>query len=147
MNDKSYQHGFTLIELLLSMAVLSIMTATSVPLLVAYQNQNEIHLKGQEITSMLRRAQLYARTSNDSSEWSVRVQPGSATLYKGTTFATRDVSADETSVLPSSIVPSGLSSVTFTKLSGIPSATGTITLTSGTQTRLISLNSVGMVAN
>lgn len=140
-------NGFTLIELLLSVTVISIIAATSMPLFVTYQNQNEIHLKGQEITSMLRRAQLYARTSNDNSEWSVAIQSGAATLYKGTTYATRDVSLDETTVLPASITPSGLSAVTFSKLTGIPTATGSITLSSDSHTRTISLNSVGMVAN
>lgn len=143
MNDR----GFSLIEMLLSVAIIAMLAALSLPLYVSFSNRNDVDVNAESIASMLRRAQTYSRGMNGDSIWGVRIQTGSATLFKGTTYASRDTSYDETTVIPGHIAVSGISDVTFSKLLAVPSTTGSVTLTTNTnETRTVTLNGKGMVA-
>jgi prepilin-type N-terminal cleavage/methylation domain-containing protein len=140
--------GFSLIELLLCVAIIGLLTGMTLPLYQSYQNSNDVDLDTQSVAAMLRRAELYARTMNGDNSWGVKVQSGSATLFKGASYATRDTTVDETDALPSVITFSGtLSEVVFTKFTATPSATGTIILThtANNDARTITLNAKGMV--
>jgi prepilin-type N-terminal cleavage/methylation domain-containing protein len=140
--------GFSLIELLLCVAIIGLLTGMTLPLYQSYQNSNDVDLDTQSVAAMLRRAELYARTMNGDNSWGVKVQSGSATLFKGASYATRDTTVDETDALPSVITFSGtLSEVVFTKFTATPSATGTIILThtANNDVRTITLNAKGMV--
>ncbi len=141
--------GFTLIELLLSVVTISLIAGISMPVYVSYQNRNELESKVFELTGMIRRAQMYARSGSGDSQWGVNVQSGvSATLFKGTSYATRDTAEDEILVLPSSISTSGLSNILFTKLEGDPTTSGSVTLLSASinQSKTVTITSGGMVS-
>lgn len=141
-------HGFTLLEVLLSVTILTMLTGISLPILASVNNRNDLDIMTQNIAMQLRRAQSYAKGMKQDSQWGVRVQSGSTTLFKGTSYAARDTGYDEQTTLPETIVPSGLGETVFAKLSGAPSTTGTITLTLQTnnETRTVTLNAKGMVA-
>lgn len=140
-------HGFTLVEMLLSVAIISILVGTSLPVYVSFQTRGDLEIATQSIADMLRRAQTYTRGVSGDSQWGVAVQSGSATLFKGASFATRDATYDETTVISPNTAVSGLSQVVFTKLTAAPSTTGTITLTANTNdVRTITINAKGMVS-
>lgn len=66
------------------------------------------------------------------------------TLFKGASYVARDVVYDEVFDVPTSITPSGVSEIVYTKFTGLPSVTGTVTLTSNTnETRSITINAKG----
>lgn len=140
--------GFTLIEILLSVAIISIVASLSLPILSSFNDRNDLDITAQGIASGLRRAQTYARGVNGDSQWGVRVQSGSATVFKGSSYGTRDTAYDETTTIPALLTPTGLSDVVFSKLEGAPSQTGTITLTNTNtnETRAITINAEGMVS-
>ena len=140
--------GFTLIEVLLSVAIIGLITGMSLPVLASFNDRNDLDLTAQSIASQLRRAQTYTRGINGDSQWGVRAQNGSATLFKGSSYAARDTSYDEPTTISSSIAVTGLSDLLFAKLDGTPSATGTITLTNTNtnETRTITINAKGMVS-
>jgi type II secretory pathway pseudopilin PulG len=131
--------------MLLSITIIGILGAVSAPVFNSFVIRNDLDVAGQQVASALRRAQTYARGMDDDSAWSVAVQPGTATLYKGTTFVSRDAAYDEVINLPATISVSGLSNIPFTKFTGLPGTTGTITLTSTNDTRTITINTKGMV--
>ncbi len=138
--------GFTLVELLLSVTIIGILTALSLPVYETFARRNDLDLTAQSVAGALRRAQVYARGNNYDSNWGVKFQSGSATLYRGTSYATRTSGFDETTTIPGTVSVSGLDDIQFAKLTGTPSATGTLTLTSTTNdSRAISLNAEGMV--
>lgn len=141
------QAGFTLLEVLLSVTILALLAGLSLPVYASFQSRNDIDLTTQSIAFALRRAETYSRAVTGDSQWGVEIQSNAAILFKGAVFAGRDTSFDENIPLSSTISRSGLSEVVFTKFTAAPSATGTITLVSGSSndTRTITINAKGMV--
>ncbi len=141
-------HGFTLIEALLSMLIISILIGLSLPLYASFQDRNNVDLTTQSLAEMLRRAEIYARGVNGDSQWGVEIQPGSAVLFKGASFASRDTSFDESTTIASTVTMGGLTEVLFSKLSGAPNVTGNITLfaTRTNDTRTVNINARGTIA-
>lgn len=138
--------GFSLIEVLLSVAIISLLTGISAPVYASFQIRNDLDIAAQSIADMLRRAQTYSRGVNGDSQWGVAIQGGSATLFKGASYAGRDAAYDEVSAIPNSIAVSGLAEVPFTKLDATPTTTGSVTLTTSTnEVRTITINAKGMV--
>ncbi|MEK7607276.1 MAG: type II secretion system protein [Patescibacteria group bacterium] len=138
-------YGFTLLEVLLSVAILSLLAGIGAPIFQSFQTRNALDITATEIAQNIRRAQALSRASEGDTTWGAFIQNGQVTLFKGASFATRDTDYDETIDLSSSITPSGVSEIVFSKLTGLPSATGTITLTSNTnETRNIIINAQGV---
>lgn len=140
--------GFTLIEVLLSVAIISLITGMSLPVLASFNDRNDLDLTAQGIVSQLRRAQTYARAVNGDSQWGVYAQNGSAVLFKGSSYAARDTSYDEPTTISPTVTVTGLSEFLFAKLDGTPSTTGSVTLTNTNtnETRTITINAKGMVS-
>lgn len=140
------QHGFTLIELMLSIVIISMITGLSLPVYNSFAVRNDLDVTTEQVVQALRRAQTYARGMEDDVSWSINVSSTTVTLYKGSPFTGHDASGDETISLPASVTPSGITDTTFTKFTGIPTTTGSITLTStANHSRTITINAKGMV--
>ena len=140
--------GFTLIEVLLSVAIISLITGMSLPILASFNDRNDLDLTTQSIVSQLRRAQTYSRGVNGDSQWGVYAQNGNAILFKGSSYAARDTSYDESTTISPAITVTGLGELLFAKLDGTPSTTGSLTLTNTNtnETRTITINAKGMVS-
>ena len=80
----------------------------------------------------------------EDTAWGFRVVEG--TLFSGEDFSSRNTVLDEAYPLPIGITASGLSEVSFSRIKGVPSATGSIILTAvnGLQ-RVIAVMSEGGV--
>jgi len=138
--------GFTLIEMILSVAMIGIMTAIIVPIYYSFQVRNDLDIAAVTAAQSLRRAALLSQAVDGDTSWGVKIQTGNITVFKGISYVVRNTMYDEVSNLPTSITPSGLSEIVFTKFSGLPGSTGTITLTSNAnETRTITINPKGMV--
>ena len=99
-----------------------------------------------EITQSARRAQVLAQTVDGDISWGIKIQLGSLIMFKGASYTTRDTNFDEVFEIPTSITPSGVTEIIFTKFTGLPQTTGTFTLTSNTnETRNITINAKGTV--
>jgi prepilin-type N-terminal cleavage/methylation domain-containing protein len=138
--------GFTLIEVLLSVSIIGMLAGISLPVYESFIRRNDLDLASQQLAATLRRAENYARSVKQDSSWSVEVQGSVVTLFQGTNFVSRNTIYDETFDIPASITPSGLSEVQFAKFTATPNTTGSITLSSTTNsTRTVTLNAKGMV--
>jgi len=141
------QRGFTLLEVLLSVAILAMLGALSMPVYQSFLVRNDLSNTTAATVSTLRRAEQYASGSKSDSTWGVKIQADVVTLFKGSSFASRDMSFDETVTLPDTITASGsLTEVYFSKMTASPNTTGNVTLTSSTNdTRTVTLNAEGLV--
>jgi prepilin-type N-terminal cleavage/methylation domain-containing protein len=138
--------GFTLIEVLLSIAAITIIAGFSVPVYQSFQVRNDLDVAATTIALSARRAEMLAQGSDGDTSWGVHVAPDGIVLYKGSGFANRDVSVDETFEMPKSITASGTTEFIFAKFTGLPSSSSTLLLTSSNnETRTITINAKGMV--
>lgn len=137
--------GFTLTEMLLSVALIAMLVGLSLPVYTSFLARNDLDIATQSVGEMLRRAQVYARGVKEDSQWGVAISGNSAVLFKGVTFAARDTNFDETVTIPVGTSASGLTEVTFSPLHATPTASGTMTLSTSSETRTITLNAKGMV--
>lgn len=136
--------GFTLIEMLLSVAVIGLLVGMSVPV---YRNmfvKNDLDVAATTVAETLRRAQVQSQSSDGDISWGVKVQTGKISLFKGTSYITQDPNYEEKFDMPASIAISGTSEIVFTKFTGETTG-GTITLSSDTDSKDITVNSKGMV--
>lgn len=138
--------GFTLIEALISVALISLIVGMTLPFYGNFAARNDINIAQEDLARMMRRAQVYARAGYGDSLWGVHLQNGSATLFRGATYATRTAGYDEVLSFPA-INVSGVTDVVFSKMTGFPNTSGTTTLTSTTvnETKTISLTTYGTV--
>jgi len=139
--------AFTLLEVLLSVAIVGVLTAISIPISLTLQIRNDVDVATSIAVQDLRRAQVLAQAIDGDNTWGVRTQAGSITLFKGASYGDRDSDFDEIFELSSSITPSGFQEVVFAKLTGYPQTTGTLTLTTSTgDVRNISVNAKGTIS-
>ena len=138
--------GLTLFQLLLSISIIAVIAGGILALDIPAQQRNDLDTTRDAIVQSLYSAQMRARGVDGDSAWGVSLQNNTITLFKGSSYATRDTTRDETTEIPGTLVATGLSEIVFTKLSGNPTPTGTITLTSKTnEMRTLSINTMGLV--
>jgi prepilin-type N-terminal cleavage/methylation domain-containing protein len=146
MQKKCHSSGFTLLEVLLSVAIIGIISGIGIPVFQSFQVSNDMGVTTSTVIQTLRRAQLLAQANDRDSQWGIKAQSGSITLFKGDSYIARDTSADEVYTTPASLQYSGLTEVVYSKLFGIPTPTGTLTITSANnETSQIVVNAKGMV--
>jgi prepilin-type N-terminal cleavage/methylation domain-containing protein len=121
------RRGFALLELVIVIGIIGTIAGMSVPLYRDYQIRNDLNLATEQVTQGLARARLLSQSAQNDDGWGFYVPAG--VLYKGASYAARDTTFDETYPMPSTITPSGLFEVAYSKLKGQPSETGNITLT------------------
>lgn len=139
--------GFTLVEMILVLAMLAILFSMASPFYQKYQSKNDLDLAVISVAQNLRRAQTLAQAVDNNSSWGLYLQSGSLTVFRGTSYLTRDSGFDEKISMPDVVVPSGLNEVIFAKFTGWPLNVGIITLTNTSinEIKNITINSKGMV--
>jgi len=143
---KKYK-GFTLTEMMLVVTVVAVLAGISAPVYQSFQVKNDLDVAVNEAAQELKRAQLLAQASDGDAIWGFKAQSGSLVIFKGATFASRDTAYDEFFDLPSTIIPSGVTEFDFAKMTGLPTASGTLILTSNNgDVKNIIVNAKGMVS-
>jgi len=143
----SHNTGFTLIEIMLSLAIISLIAATGIPIFQSFQNRNELDIATVTFAQSLRRAQILSRASDGDTSWGMYVQPGDITLFKGLSYVGRDNTFDEVFTIPISIVASGTQEYVFSRFTGLPQSVGSLTFTSvNNETRIITINTKGTIS-
>ena len=137
--------GFTLIELIIVIALISILGFLSTGFYSRFYNQNAVGVVADELTQELRKAQIYAMTGKQNVNWGVHNNTTSIILFQGSTFAGRNTAFDETFTVNSNIAITGLTDLIFSRMTGTPSATPTIIISSANNTMTITVNSQGVV--
>ncbi len=138
------RQGFTIIEMLIVMAIISAVASLSSPFILAYMNRNDLDVAVNTLVQTGRRAQTMSTGVESDSQWGVQVGGGKITLFKGGSYSGRDSSFDENYDISPNISLSGITEIAYTKVFGLPSATGTTTLTNGNDTRTVTINGKGV---
>lgn len=118
------KRGFTLFEILLVVALLGIMAALIPTVYVRLFTDTSVDTAIKTYKTTVRRAQTLALSGEGGDGWGVYITTGSATIFKGGSYAGRDTSFDEVYETSGSVVVSGIQEVTFEKITGSASGTG-----------------------
>ena len=144
--NKKKCKGFTLIEIMLVVALMIVIGSISVPVYQSFQVKNNLDVATYTIVQTLRRAQVLSQSGVGDETWGVHIESGSAVLFKGANYASRDISTDEVFEISTNIAPTGIADIVFSKLLGEPQTTGDIILTtSNNDTKTITINAKGTV--
>lgn len=146
MTCTNNRKGFTLVEMVLSIALLTLIVGMTLPAFRTFSIRNDLDIAVNQIVQNLYRAQTLSQIGDGDINWGVHMATGSILVYKGASFASRDMTYDEITDISPSIAITGVVDVTFSKFTGLPQTTGTTTLTStANEIRNVTINAKGMV--
>ena len=143
-----YKKGITIIELLVVLAVLGVMVSIALPQF-SKMRENQVLKSGvQDILSSLDKARSQTLASLNSSEYGVHFEADKIIIFKGTDFSTRDTAKDETiNIITPAVLSSGTltlpANIYFNRLSGSPSTTGTVTISTSSYSKTITISTTG----
>lgn len=131
--------GFTLIELLITIAILAIVAVIGFMNLSGYRSERDIKLNTEQIVAMLHDSQNRSFSQESGNRWGVHFENPSGALgfydlfWTNSTlnYAYATTSIASRGVLPSNIqfnipAPGSSSTIIFSPVNGLPSASGTI---------------------
>lgn len=143
-----YKKGMTVVELLVVITVLGIIFSITIPQF-SKMRENQVLKSGvQDTLSSVNKARSQTLASLDSSEYGVHFQADKVIIFKGTDFSTRDTVKDETiNITTPAVIFSGTltlpADIYFNRLSGSPSASGTIIISTNSYSKTITISATG----
>ena len=140
--------GVSLLEIVMVVAILVVALLIYLPSIDKIKNINDLTVTVDAVLSSFKRAQVKAVSNQNDSVWGTKIEANKVTIFRGSSFSGRNPSFDETFQLPSQVFVSGPSEIFFSKLAGLPNATGSMTLsTVGGSSKIININEQGVLDN
>jgi len=148
------RRGITVAEILIVVAVIGILALVTLPQFSKIKENQVIKNTIGDVISALHNAQSQSLASVNSSEYGVRFQADRIIIFTGKIFSSG--AGDNKTI--NIISPASISNVTlggvsassgdlyFERLSGIPSKTGTITISTSSVSKIITISATGTVS-
>jgi|GEM_PF-753430 len=149
------QKGIMILEVILVTAVVVIMAAVAYTELTKIKQAQVLKNAVEDIVAAANKAKSETLASLESSEYGVQFTSSSVVIFKGQSYVDADHSFDE---VLSIISPAGISNINlssggtdfyFERLSGMPSKTGTVTVSvagSASLTKTITVSATGSLS-
>ncbi|MDH5533907.1 MAG: hypothetical protein OEX81_05800 [Candidatus Pacebacteria bacterium] len=145
MKDKITNRGITIIELLLVISITTILSAASVPIASNFLVRNYFRDGKDNLVSQLYTAKINSMTNKENSPWGVNTSAHQITVFKGTSYATRDTAFDRSFDTPNSITISS-NEIIFAQHSGNLTSATSITVNSNlNESNTVNVNLVGNI--
>jgi prepilin-type N-terminal cleavage/methylation domain-containing protein len=138
--------GFTLIEMMLVIAIAAMIFLFSTPYGLTFYRTQLVEEMRSELIDALGRAKHNAVLQKNDSSFGVHIVAGNYIIFQGADYASRTTDQDEIFPVINEITFAGLSDVTFSKLEGLPSSVGLISVAYGDIVRNISVDDSGLVS-
>lgn len=137
--------GFTIIEVVIVLALLSIVSLGAIIFTRSFSSHQDVSAIAEVIASAINQAETQARGVVGDSPWGIKIFTGEIVVFKGISYAARDINSDFRHNIGNGIVVTGATEVVFSKLYGYPNISGNIIITAGQDNKTISLNAKGVV--
>lgn len=146
-----YNKGITIVELMIVIAIIIILVAVALPKFSEMRNIEVLKSATEDVLSMINKARTQTLSSVDSSEYGVHFQSDKVIIFKGTNYSAGASTNEELLILtPANIsninLTSGATNLYFSRLTGNPSRTGTVTISNGSFTRIITISATGIAS-
>lgn len=145
------EQAFTLVEIIVVVAILAVMTSILVTGLVNYAVKQRFDSVVGDVRDGVVKVRQDTLGSVRDSQYGVHVSSTAVVFFEGSSFidgAGSNITIDlPSSVIATPVFSNGLQHATFTRLTGLPSATGTISFFDTTQNRqaTITISTTGLV--
>jgi Tfp pilus assembly protein FimT len=151
MNYLQRNKGISVIELLFSIAILVILSSVSIAVFSNLSNAESLDRDVTIVANYIEKARTMSINSVDSLVHGVKIESNKVTVFKSSTFSSAN--SLESYDIPTKTVISDINltgaatTFYFDKLTGVPSATGTITLSqsSGSESKTIIIYGTGII--
>ncbi len=149
MINKSKLQGVSLIEILVAVVILLVILAVVLTSFSTLRNRQSLQSATTEIISVLKKANSQTLASIDSSTYGVHFSTNALIIFKGSSYPS---GTDETIniALPAYIsnisLSGGGNDVYFSRLTGVPNKTGTITVAVPNATKTITIGATGIIS-
>lgn len=148
----SFKKGFTLFEIIIAISILLIIIALALPKFSEFRTV-QIHSSSiADVLSSLDQARRNTLNSLDSSSYGVHFETSKIVIFKGTAYSAQDANnIDVLFASPSSItnitLSGGGSDIYFNRLTGTPNKTGSITISTGSYAKIITIGATGIFSS
>lgn len=142
-STKRCLQGFTLVEIVIVIGIIGLLATISTSVYSSFKSHENLEIVTTSVVEAIRYAQASAHSGKGDSNWGVEILANSIVIFKGISYASRDITADQMLDFSGGVVASGLSEIVFVKVNGSTSNTGTITLTNSYGTKDILINEKG----
>lgn len=150
---KSKKKGISVIEVLTTVSIVVIITVIVLPQFSKIKERQALNNSASTIITALNKASSQTLASIDSYVYGVRFNANSIVIFRGTAYASSTLNETIDISTPSSITNVTLNGVSaipgemyFNRLTNIPSKTGTITITTGSSQKIITIGATGNVS-
>ncbi|KND51640.1 MAG: hypothetical protein ABA06_00065 [Parcubacteria bacterium C7867-001] len=141
------KRGFSLLEIVLAVALVTLVFSGAMFAFESIPAQHDLSDAARAGETLLWLASARARAMSEDDSWGVHFANDAITLYKGTSFASRDTSFDER--ISVFVTVSGTTDYVFSKGTGYPLSVGETTLSSDSlvESRTISASAYGAISS
>lgn len=154
LENNFYRRGITVIEMLLVISILGILVLITVPRFSDIRGNQVLKNAVEDVTSVIHNAKNQSLASLNSSEYGVYFQADKIITFKGKIYSPEAVDNKTTDIIsPATIsnvtlagVSSNVGELYFERLSGIPSKTGTITISTPSTSKIITISATGAIS-
>lgn len=137
--------GITMLEILIVITITAIISASAITFSTNFLIVNNFKNKSNEVITLLRTAQINSISGKENSSWGVNISANKITLFKGDSYATRNLAFDTSFDIPQTIAITQ-KEIVFNKLTGNPNSPKTINIQSDIgDTNVVRINEVGIV--
>lgn len=151
---KSSQKGITAVEILVVVAILGILVLIAIPQFSNIRENQILKNAIGEVSSTLHTAQSQSLASVNSSEYGVYFQSDQIIIFTGKVFSSGATDNKIINIISpvtiSNVTLNGTSASTgelyFERLSGISSKTGTITISTSSTSKIITISATGAIS-
>jgi len=142
------QMGMTIMELLVIVAVLGIILSIVLPQFSKIKENQVLKSATSDVLSSVNKARSQTLSSLSSSEYGVHFQSDQVIIFKGTVFSAGAGDNEIINIIPPAAISTitltgGGSDIYFNRLSGVPSASGSIIVSSTNFTKTITISATG----
>lgn len=146
-----YKQGITVIELLVVIAVLGVIFSIAIPRFSKSRELQVLKSGAQDVLSSIDKARTETLASLNSFSYGVHFQSDKVIIFRGIVFS----AGDPNNKIINITTPATISDITllgggndlyFNRLSGAPSTTGTITISTASYSKIITISATGVAS-